>query len=41
LDEKLINFKSPNLMNQMLPHAIAQKEQVEKLKEETKKRKAE
>ena len=21
LDEKLISFKSPNLMNQMLPHA--------------------
>ena len=41
LDEKLIKFKSPNLMNQMLPHAIAQKEQAEKQKEEIKKRKAE
>ena len=30
LGEKLIRFKSPNLMNQMLPHAIAQKEQAEK-----------
>ena len=40
LDENLIKFKSPNLMNQMLPHAIAQKEQAEKQKGEAKKRKA-